>query len=176
MRKSIDPMSVPVTVGSSNSTSPPPCSSAAMSFQSAIPWRVALRQSLPPLYRPVTILNNPLCCTIIFQRTATTPLTSCLSPRVHSKKPPSTALHPQNQQQQQNQEQQQQQNQEQQQQQNQEQQQNQHQEQNQGRLHRRLDTPVSRFRFFGAAQCTSTARSSVCSRIPDKLLAAEKSR
>ena len=31
-----------------------------MSFQSAIPWRVALRQSLPPLYRPVTILNNPL--------------------------------------------------------------------------------------------------------------------
>jgi hypothetical protein len=58
----------------------------AMSFQSAIPWRVALRQSLPPLYRPVTILNNPLCRTIIFQRTATTPLTSCLSPRVHSKK------------------------------------------------------------------------------------------
>ena len=72
-----------------------PCSSAAMSFQSAIPWRVALRQSLPPLYRPVTILNNPLCRTIIFQRTATTPLTSCLSPRVHSKKPPSLALHPQ---------------------------------------------------------------------------------
>src|SRR5580692_7288420 len=31
-----------------------------MSFQSAIPWRVALRQSLPPLHRPVTILNNPL--------------------------------------------------------------------------------------------------------------------
>jgi hypothetical protein len=56
-----------------------------MSFQSAIPWRVALQQSLPPLYRPVTILNNPLCRTIIFQHTATTPLTSCLSPRVHSK-------------------------------------------------------------------------------------------
>ena len=48
----------------------------AMSFQSAIPW-VALRHSLPPLYRPVTILKNPLCRTIIFQRTATTPLTSC---------------------------------------------------------------------------------------------------
>jgi hypothetical protein len=59
-------------------------SSAAMSFQSAIPWRVALRQSLPPLHRLVTILNNPLCRTMIFQRTATTPLTSCLSPRVHS--------------------------------------------------------------------------------------------
>jgi hypothetical protein len=58
----------------------------AMSFRSAIPWRVALRHSLPPLYRPVTILNSPLCRTIIFQRTATTPLTSCLSPRVHSKK------------------------------------------------------------------------------------------
>jgi hypothetical protein len=41
------------------------------------------------------------------------------------KRPPSPALHPQNQHQQQNQE----------------QQQNQNQEQNQGRLHRRLDTP-----------------------------------
>src|SRR5208282_4785613 len=59
-----------------------------MSFQSAIPWRVALRQSLPPLHRLVTILNNPLCRTMIFQRTATTPLTSCLSPRVHSTIPP----------------------------------------------------------------------------------------
>jgi hypothetical protein len=59
-----------------------------MSFQSAIPWRVALRQSLPPLHRLVTILNNPLCRTMIFQRTATTPLTSCLSPRVHSRLSP----------------------------------------------------------------------------------------
>src|SRR5216110_492209 len=58
-----------------------------MSFQSAIPWRVALRQSLPPLHRLATILNNPLCRTMIFQRTATTPLTSCLSPRVHSNSP-----------------------------------------------------------------------------------------
>src|SRR5271165_1137803 len=60
------------------------CSSASMSFQSAIPWQVALRQSLPPLHRLVTILDNPRCRTMIFQRTATTPLTSCLSPRVHS--------------------------------------------------------------------------------------------
>jgi len=74
----------PATAGSGNSWSPPRRSSAAMSFQSAIPWRVALRQSLPPLHRLVTILNNPLCRTMIFQRTATTPLTSCLSPRVHS--------------------------------------------------------------------------------------------
>ena len=34
------------------------CSSAAMSFQSVIPWQVALRQSLPPLHRLETILNN----------------------------------------------------------------------------------------------------------------------
>jgi len=31
-----------------------------------------------------TILNNPRCRTMIFQQTATAPLTSCLSPRVHS--------------------------------------------------------------------------------------------
>ena len=73
---------------SGNPWSPPQRSSAAMSFQSAIPWRVALRQSPPPLHRLATILNNPLRRTMIFQRTATTPLTSCLSPRVHSR------LHP----------------------------------------------------------------------------------
>jgi hypothetical protein len=67
--------------------SPPQCSSAAMSFQSAIPWQVALRQSLPPLHRLATILNNPLCRTMIFQRTVTTPLTSCLTPWVHFKIP-----------------------------------------------------------------------------------------
>src|ERR1022692_949487 len=39
-----------------------------MSFQSAIPWQVALRQSLPPLHRPETILNNQRCRTIIFRR------------------------------------------------------------------------------------------------------------
>jgi hypothetical protein len=45
-----------------------------MSFQSAIPWRVALRQSLPPLYRPLTILNNPLCRTITFSAYGNYPL------------------------------------------------------------------------------------------------------
>src|SRR5580692_1033755 len=83
MRKSIDPMSDSDKSWERQLGSPPQCSSAAMSFQSAIPWQVALRQSLPPLHRLVTILNNPLCRTMIFQRTATTPLTSCLSPRVH---------------------------------------------------------------------------------------------
>ena len=33
-------------------------SSAAMSFQPAIPWRVALQQSPPPLRRPPTILRT----------------------------------------------------------------------------------------------------------------------
>jgi hypothetical protein len=61
-----------------------PHSSAAMSFQSAIPRQVALQQSLPPLHRLETILNNQCCRTMILQRTATTPLTPCLSPRVHS--------------------------------------------------------------------------------------------
>ena len=42
----------------------------------------------------VTILNNSLCRRIIFQRTATTPLTSCLSPRVHSNAHPPPALRP----------------------------------------------------------------------------------
>src|SRR3989442_5920548 len=59
-------------------------SSAAMRFQSAIPWQGALQHSLPPLHRLETILNNQCCRTMIFQRTATTPLTPCLSPRVHS--------------------------------------------------------------------------------------------
>src|SRR5947207_7532284 len=73
-------------------------SSAAMSFQSAIPSQGALQQSLPPLHRLETILNNQCCRTMIFQRTATTPLTPCLSPRVHSRElPPSPAPHPQKQ-------------------------------------------------------------------------------
>src|SRR5208283_1722513 len=76
--------------GSGNGCRRSQCSSASMSFQSAIPWQVALRQSLPPLHRLVTIFDNLRCRTMFFQRTATTPLTSCLSPRVHSTLP----LHP----------------------------------------------------------------------------------
>src|SRR5947209_844991 len=66
-----------------------PHSSAAMSFQSAIPQQVALQQCLPLLHRLQTILNNQCCRTMILQRTATTPLTPCLSSRVHSKLPAS---------------------------------------------------------------------------------------
>src|SRR5437016_9093341 len=64
-----------------------PHSSAAMSFQSAIPQQVALQQCLPLLHRLQTILNNQCCRTMILQRTATTPLTPCLSSRVHSTLP-----------------------------------------------------------------------------------------
>src|SRR5947209_156218 len=72
--------------GNANGCRRSPHSSAAMSFQSAIPRQVALQQSLPPLPRLETILNNQCCRTMILQRTATatTPLTPCLSPRVHS--------------------------------------------------------------------------------------------
>ena len=83
--------------GNGNGRRRSPRSSAAMSFPSAIPRQVALQQSLPPLYRRETILNNQCCRTMILQRTATTPLTPCLSPRVHSKElPPSPPPHPQN--------------------------------------------------------------------------------
>src|SRR5437660_7918294 len=67
-----------------------PHSSAAMSFQSAIPQQVALQQCLPLLHRLQTILNNQCCRTMILQRTATTPLTPCLSSRVHSTSPPNS--------------------------------------------------------------------------------------
>jgi hypothetical protein len=73
--------------GNGNGRRRSPRSSAAMSFPSAIPRQVALQQSLPPLYRLETILNNQCCRTMILQRTATTPLTPCLSQRVHSTAP-----------------------------------------------------------------------------------------
>ena len=57
-------------------------------FQPAIPWQVALQQSLPPLRRLRTILNNLTRRTMTFQRTVTTPLIRCLSPRVQSKMAP----------------------------------------------------------------------------------------
>src|SRR5712691_1487940 len=71
--------------GNGNGCRRSPHSSAAMSFPSAIPRQGALQQSLPPLHRLETILNNQCCRTMILQRTTTTPLTPCLSPRVHSK-------------------------------------------------------------------------------------------
>src|SRR3989454_10723059 len=87
MRKSIDPMEDSAKLGTATVVVAPQRSSAAMSFQSAIPWQGALQQSLPPLHRLETILNNQCCRTMIFQRTATTPLIPCLSPRVHFNMP-----------------------------------------------------------------------------------------
>ena len=63
-------------------------SSAAMSFQPAIPWRVALQQSPPPLRRLATILRQSERRTTLFHPTATTPLTSCLTIGVHFKERP----------------------------------------------------------------------------------------
>jgi hypothetical protein len=60
-------------------------------FQPAIPWQVALQQSLPPLRRLPTILNNLTRRTMTFQRTVTTPLIRCLSPRVQSTLTPTRA-------------------------------------------------------------------------------------
>src|SRR2546428_5637554 len=50
--------------GNGNGCRRSPRSSAAMSFQSAIPRQGALQQSLPPLHRLETILNNQCCRTM----------------------------------------------------------------------------------------------------------------
>ena len=49
-------------------------SSASMSFQSAIPWQVALQQCLPPLHRLRAILNQQPCRTMIFSANGNCPL------------------------------------------------------------------------------------------------------
>ena len=56
MGKSTDPMDVLVRIcrsGLSDRSGP----IVSMSFQLAIPWRVALQQSPPPLHQPVPILH-----------------------------------------------------------------------------------------------------------------------
>src|SRR4051812_18302532 len=61
-----------------------PCSSSAMSFQLAIPWRVALQQSPLPLHQPVSVCAGTLPLTRNLQPTATCPLFPCLTHGVHS--------------------------------------------------------------------------------------------
>ncbi len=52
-----------------------------MSFRLAIPWRVALPQSPPPLYQTgAHLAANGLSGTIETQRTANSALTVCLTP------------------------------------------------------------------------------------------------
>src|SRR6201981_1433887 len=53
-------------------------------FQPAIPRQVALQQSLPLLRRPRKILQNKTSPYNDLSANGNTPLTSCLSPRVHS--------------------------------------------------------------------------------------------
>src|SRR6201997_355945 len=61
-------------------------------FQPAIPRQVALQQSLPLLRRPRTILQNKTSPYNDLSANGNTPLTSCLSPRVHSKPVPSSGI------------------------------------------------------------------------------------
>jgi len=78
MRKSIHPM------GAWNNWTKPPLI-VWMSFRLAIPWRVALQQSSPPLRQPGLLCYDHLRSSIEFQRTVTCPLFRCLTPRAHSK-------------------------------------------------------------------------------------------
>ena len=50
-----------------------PCSSSAMSFQLAIPWRVALQQSPPPLHQPPSVCAGASALAIDCQRMVTCP-------------------------------------------------------------------------------------------------------
>ncbi len=70
-----------------NDSAAPQHSSAAMSFQPAIPRQVALQQSPPPLRRLATIVRKGKRRARIFHPTATTPLTLCLTIGVHFKSP-----------------------------------------------------------------------------------------
>jgi hypothetical protein len=82
MRKSIISMS-----GQTGKATPrPPCQPIVMmSFQLAIPWRVALPQSPPPLRQPIAVSFNWSLLAIRCQRTATCPYLPCLKVRVQSR-------------------------------------------------------------------------------------------
>ena len=54
-----------------------------MSLQPAIPWQVALPQSLPPLRRVRLFCYKESGCSTDFQRTANSGLTGCRSEGVH---------------------------------------------------------------------------------------------
>src|SRR5271156_1215311 len=60
-------------------TLPPPSPSSAMSLRSAIPWRVALQQSSPPLHRLRPSSIQPNSETINLQPTASVQTRSCLT-------------------------------------------------------------------------------------------------
>jgi hypothetical protein len=67
-----------------------PSSSSLASMSVPVGYSLAGCSPAEPASASPTIdlfLNNQPCRTIIFQRTVTTPLTLCLSPRVHFKLP-----------------------------------------------------------------------------------------
>src|ERR1700727_46681 len=61
----------------------PPSPSSAMSLRPAIPWRVALQQSSPPLHRLGSSFMKPNSETINLQRTASVQTHSCLTDGDH---------------------------------------------------------------------------------------------
>jgi hypothetical protein len=78
MGKSIDPMLAGERQGQRRQ-SLPQHSSASISFQLAIPWRVGLHQILPPLHQPESQRAVNLSRqSRVFQRTANSVLTGCL--------------------------------------------------------------------------------------------------
>jgi hypothetical protein len=60
MGKSIDPMSFRFQTGGEVVPGPAAGVIVPMSLQPAIPWQVALQQSLPPLYQPVLFSTDRL--------------------------------------------------------------------------------------------------------------------
>ena len=78
----------PATAGSGNPWSPPQCPIGCDEFP--VGYSLAGCPPAEPASASPTGDDSQQSTfrTMIFQRTATTPLTSCLSPRVHSKRPP----------------------------------------------------------------------------------------
>jgi len=60
MGKSIDPMSRRLQTGGAVVSGSAAAVIVPMSLQPAIPWQVALQQSLPPLYQPVSFSTDRL--------------------------------------------------------------------------------------------------------------------
>ena len=77
--ESIAPMML-VPLGASGLASSQ-CSSERDEFQPAIPWQVALQQSLPPLRRPRTILQNQTSPYNAFSANGNSPLNSVSHPK-----------------------------------------------------------------------------------------------
>src|ERR1700691_3218025 len=69
-----------------------PSPSSAMSLRPAIPWRVALQQSSPPLHRLRPSFLKPNSETINLQRTASVQTRSCLTHGDHLRRACATSV------------------------------------------------------------------------------------